>query len=155
MNTKHLAASVLASLACAAVHAGNPELLSDREMSAVYGQGLSAPVVSALASGGTVSAGAAVADVHALEGFLATAATLEGERGLDRRFAEQQLNTATLGLQVELSVARTVAASTAFSASTALVLPSLAMPLGMLMGLPVGLAGLPVNTKTDNNKPGH
>ena len=121
-----------AMLAAATAGAAAAELapLSEGEMSQVYGQGLTQPVLGALGarelSGSEASATAA--DVQAATGLLGA----DGNRNLDRQFSLQTLQGAAQGAQLTFRTAQSLQATTAVLG--AVTLPVL--PMAGLFGMP-------------------
>ena len=90
--------------------AGELHALSDSEMSAVYGQGLSDPALTALGAhstqdGSSAASVASVADAGA--GVNALSSDLQG---LDRLLAQQRLQGAATGMQATLRITQTMLA---------------------------------------------
>ncbi len=123
----------LALAACAATAAtGELRVLSEGEMSDVYGQGLSTPTLAAFGAlsaseQGNTTIASSSSDAGALLGSL----TATGAQGLDRQLAQQRLQAASTGLQATMKLAQTVSAVT-----------QVLSPVAGLAGLP--LAGFPL-----------
>ena len=105
-----VAAAVLA-LSSSGAFAAELHALSDSEMSAVYGQGLSDPALTVLGArssldGGSAASVAALADAVAGVGALAS-----DVQSLDRQLAQQRLQGAATGMQVTLKITQTMAAA--------------------------------------------
>ena len=164
MNMKHewhaaLAAAGLA-LGASVAHAGTPQLLSEREMSDVYGQGLSAPAIDALSGAGNDRNNTSLDALSSTSNPLVSLASLSGDasRGFDRRLSEQEALAATNGLQNTINLSRLVVDASKFRAPVpALVLPSLS--LGFLFGFLPSLPSIPNLPDNSNNHgksgPGH
>ena len=128
-----LALSSSGAYAAAELHA-----LSETEMSAVYGRGLSEPTLSALGAltsqeqSGSVVSATAMNDVLASLGALSN----DGARDIDRQMAQQRLQGATTGIQASLKLAQNLAAVNGALApiSGGLSLPL--MPFPLLFTLP-------------------
>lgn len=133
-----------AALALSVLSASATDLrpLSEDEMAGVYGRGLAEPTAAAFGALSTQEQGnsyASAGDPFVALGTLST----EGAKGLERQLAQQQLQTATTGLQATLKLSQTLATvSTLLGPVTSLVLP--VMPFPLLFALPT-LPAMPGN----------
>ncbi len=131
-----LAATLSLASSHAAAAGADLRALSDTEMSAVYGRGLTEPTLSALGAlttqeqaGSAVTATDALAALGALSG--------DGVQDFDRQMAQQRLGT-TVSIQANLKIAQTLAALNSALApiNAGLSLPMLPFPfLFVLPGL--------------------
>ena len=148
MNESHVRRiAVGALLVLAAFGAGAADLrpLSENEMSDVYGRGLDAGAFTALTAQEQGSAFAAGGDAQA------ALASLSGDsaKNLERQLAQQQLQTASTGLQGTIKMAQTLAAVTQVLAPVSMVIP--VMPFPFLLGL----GALPALPTLPNNGSGN
>ncbi len=126
-------------------HAAAPQVLSEREMSNVYGQGLSGPTLEALTTldqNRQWSTSADASGVAPLGGYAGLAAlSADNGRNLDQRLAVQQLQLATTGLQNSMALVHTMGEMAQMTANVPLVIPVLNIPFlfGIPMPLPVAL----------------
>ena len=148
----HLIAGLALACVAGSVAAGELQPLSDSEMSEVAGRGMVA--LQALGrqeqDAAFVSAGDATAALNALSAQAAT--------NMERELAQQQMQTATVGLQAAIRLTQTLATvSSTLAPLGALNLGSVAMPglfgLGALGGLSSlgGLASLPGLSQYNGN----
>lgn len=130
---------VAAALALASSGAFATELraLSETEMSAVYGQGLSEPALSALS---TKDQGNAALSSSATDALAGLAALASDAQDLDRQLQQQRLQYAATGLQTTLRITQTMLA---VDKALAPIASNIALPvLGMPFLLPLPLASL-------------
>jgi hypothetical protein len=131
-----VAAAVLA-LSSSGAFAAELHALSDSEMSAVYGQGLSDPALTVLGARSSADGGSALS-VAALADAVAGVGALSSDvQSLDRQLAQQRLQGAATGMQVTLKITQTMAA-----ADKALLPVVSGMGLGLLAFPLVGLPSL-------------
>lgn len=132
-----LAASLSLASSHAAAAGADLRALSDTEMSAVYGRGLTEPTLSALGALTTQEqGGSAVSAVTATDALAALGAlSSDGVQDFDRQMAQQRLGT-TVSIQANLKIAQTLAALNSALApiNAGLSLPMLPFPF--LFALP-------------------
>ena len=127
-----LGATLGLSSVAAMASSGELRPLSESEMSSVYGRGLSDATVGALTtqqqsgSYASASAGDALAAMALL--------TDDSTRNLDRQLSQQQMQTATVGIQTTIKMAQTLATAAQILAPVDTVLPM--MPFPLLFALP-------------------
>jgi hypothetical protein len=128
-----LALSASGARAAAELHA-----LSETEMSAVYGRGLTGPTLSALGALTAQEQGSSSVSANAVNDVLASLGALstDGARDIDRQMALQRLQGTTTSIQASLKLVQNVAAlNGALSPITGgLSLPM--MPFPLLFTLP-------------------
>lgn len=134
-----LAALLLGALGATAT-AGELRPLSEDELSAAYGRGLSPATLVALTSGEQGDRIAAASEADALSALDSMSA--DGVRGLDRQLSLQQARAATTGLQATVRTAQALATLAQLLTPAATVLASASFPpLLPLPALP-GLAAI-------------
>ena len=128
-------AAALALPASGAFAATELHSLSETELSAVYGRGLTEPVLSALTAkeqGGSAVSAVPGNDVLASLGAL----SVDGARNIDRQMAQQRLQGTTTSIQANLKVAQGVAALNGALAPIAGGLSLPVTPFPLLFALP-------------------
>ncbi len=125
-------AAALALSASGALAANVPHALSETEMSAVYGRGLSEPTLTALTTQEQGSSAVAVTEALSALGAMSG----DGAQDFDRQMAQQRQQAAATGVQANLKIAQTMASlSNALSPlGGAAALPL--MPFPLLFTLP-------------------
>jgi hypothetical protein len=148
MNIKYAGRAFVAAtglaLAVSTAHGAAPQLLSDREMSGVYGQGLDGSTLEALTSDDAnrtwaTSAAAPGAPGAALGGYAALAAlSANGSQSLQDRLAQLEQQAATHGLQNGIALQRTLAAASGFAvnATFSMTIPVMNIPFFFGFGFP-------------------
>jgi len=133
---------VAAALALTSSGAFATELraLSETEMSAVYGQGLSDPALNALGALSTKDQGNAALSSSASDALAGLAALTSDAQNLDRQLQQQRLQYAATGLQTTLKITQTMLA---VDKALAPIASNLALPMmGMPFLFPLPLASL-------------
>ena len=131
-------AAALALSSSGAFAAADLHALSETEMSAVYGRGLTEPTLSALGAltpqeqGSSVVPAPSANDVLASLGALST----DGARDIDRQMAQQRLQGTTSSIQASLKLVQTVAALNGALAPITGGLSLPMMPFPLLFALP-------------------
>jgi len=132
-------AAALALSSAGACAAGELQALSDAQMSAIYGQGLSGPALDALSARDQSDSGvSAVAAAAALSEL----ASLSGDlQDVDRQLAQQRLLAAATGVQTTLLISRTLVAADKAVApiASSVTLPVTGLPLPIALPPPAGL----------------
>ena len=133
---------VAAALALSSSGAFATELraLSETEMSAVYGQGLGDPALSALGALSSKDQGNAAVSATAADALNGFAALTGDAQNLDRQLQQQRLQYAATGLQTTLKITQTM-----FAVDKALapIASNLALPMmGLPFLFPIPLASL-------------
>ena len=155
MNVSHVrrgaALGALLVLSAFAAAASDLRPLSENEMSDVYGRGLADPSgFGALTTQEQGSVFASAGDAQAALGALSS----ESAKNLERQLSQQQLQTATTGLQTTIKLAQTLATASQILAPVSVAIPVLPFPflfgLGAMPALPP-LPSLP-NTGSSNGK---
>ena len=123
------------ALSCAGAFAGELHALSESEMSAVYGQGLSDPALSVLGAHATQEGSSAASVAAAADAVSGLGALSSDLQSIDRQLAQQRLQSAATGMQVTLKITQTMLAADKAMAPIASTvgLGMLAFPL---LGLP-------------------
>ena len=144
MNMKYAGRASLAAaglaLAVSTAHGAAPQLLSDREMSNVYGQGLDGSTLNALTGDDANRTWATnTAPGVALGGYSALAAlSMDGSQSLQDKLAQLEQQAATHGLQNGLALQRTLAATAGFAANATftMTIPVMNIPFFFGFGFP-------------------
>ena len=139
MKTRHIPRilALAGLLAASSTGAFAADALSESEMSAVYGRGLSEPTIDALASLTTKEqSGSALSATDALAALGAISS--DGTQSLDREMAQLRLQAGANGVQTTVKLAQNL---TAIDKALAPVLSAVTLPV-MLMPM-FGLAALP------------
>ena len=118
------------ALASSGVFATELRALSETEMSAVYGQGLSDPALNALGALSTKDQGNAALSSSAADALAGIAALASDAQNLDRQLQQQRLQYAAQGLQTTLKITQTMLA---VDKALAPIASNVALPV---MGLP-------------------
>ena len=131
-------AAALALSASGASAATELQALSDTEMSAVYGRGLTEPTLSALGALTTQEQGNSAVPAAAANDVLASLGALssDGAQAIDRQLVQQRLQGTTTTLQTSLKALQTLAALNGALAPIAGGLSLPLMPFPMLFALP-------------------
>lgn len=157
-----VAALALASAGLA--QAAAPQLLSEREMSGVYGQGLSSPLLDAMLGGNSPGAArpSESSTGNALNDASLAALSAQGNQSLEQRQALAVLQNSMSGMQNTLQITRnyTQTAGVTMAVNLNVVIPQIQM-MGLFMGMPLGstLGALQQagsgNNNNSNKGPGH
>jgi len=128
------------ALASSGVFATELHALSETEMSAVYGQGLSDPALNALGALSTKDQGNAALSSSATDALAGFAALATDAQNLDRQLQQQRLQYAAQGFQTTLKITQTMLA---VDKALAPISSNIALPvMGLPFMFPLPLASL-------------